>query len=312
MFEDAFNERVGFANDYKVPAAKDKVSNFKGKVVNQIWPHFHHKIIKNKREQELTPNLRMMKNHMRLYQEAVDREKAKAQDAAAHRRNYASIEEHMGVAPSSNTNAPNTSLVLEPVAQGRSTQGAGSLFQTPSVGVAHRGIGGYAPSVAYDGNSSFSSLIQSILQPAALCEQVTTTAAVTPAAAATQPPTKKTKVSRRIKFIRQEFSTEVVSNGDSKTIKDLKHACTDAQTDRVFRFPHATNVDLKAKKAVLKVKIGDEFEQEYDIVKQYTVEEILNLLSQTARETIPITMEIKVVKVQNENDEEVLETYDSE
>ena len=287
------------------------MSNFKGKVVKNIWPHFLETVIKNKRDEELSPMLLTMKNHTRLYSAAVEHEKTKAQSVATHRRNYSAIEQHMGVAPSSNGNGPNTSLLLECVPQGGgrpSTQAAESFDRTPSN---RSGVGGYGTS-AYDGSSNFAgfadSIMRDILKPVQPpIEQVP--AAVTPAAIQ-PPPSKKAKIPHRIKFIRDKFSTEVVCYDSTKKIQDLKHSCTEAKTDMVFRFPRETNAKLKAKTNVLKVLIGDDFEQEYDIAKHYTVQMVLDLLSPTARETIPIKIEIRVVQVKNEDEDG--ETYNSE
>jgi hypothetical protein len=314
-FLDAFDPQTGYARNFKAPEAKEKVSNFKNKVINTIWPHFLNTAIKNKRDEQLSPMLIMMKNHSRLYNAAVEHEKIKAQSAATHSRNYSAIEQHMGVAPSANGNAPNTSLVLESVAQGGGrppTQAAESFARTPS-NRPRSGIGGYATS-AYDGSSSFAGIAGNLLreilqpvQPAGLGEQVPT--AITPAAIQ-PPPSKKAKIPHRIKFIRDKFSTEVVCHDSTKKLQDLKHSCTEAKTDMVFRFPRETNAKLKAKTNVLKVLIGDDFEQEYDIAKHYTVQMVIDLLSPTARETTPIKIEVRVVEVKNEDEDG--ETYNSE
>jgi hypothetical protein len=144
------------------------------------------------------------------------------------------------------------------------------------------------------------------LQPV-LGEQVPT--AITPAAIQ-PPPSKKAKIPHRIKFIQDKFSTEVVCHDSTKKLQDLKHSCTEAKTDMVFRFPRETNAKLKAKTNVLKVLIGDDFEQEYDIAKHYTVQMVIDLLSPTARETTPIKIEVRVVEVKNEDEDG--ETYNSE
>jgi hypothetical protein len=169
-FLDAFDPQTGYARNFKAPEAKEKVSNFKNKVINTIWPHFLNTAIKNKWDEQLSPMLIMMKNHSRLYNAAVEHEKIKAQSAATHSLNYSAIEQHMGVAPSANGNAPNTSLVLESVAQGGGrppTQAAESFARTPS-NRPRSGIGGYATS-AYDRSSSFAgiagNLLREILQP---------------------------------------------------------------------------------------------------------------------------------------------------
>jgi hypothetical protein len=148
----------------------------------------------------------MMKNHSHLYNAAVEHEKIKAQSAATHSQNYSTIKQHMGVAPSANGNAPNTSLVLESVAQGGGrtpTQAAESFARTPS-NRPQSGIGGYATSV-YDRSLSFAGIAGNLLheilqpvQPAVLGEQVPT--AITPAAIQ-PPPSKKAKIPHRIKFI---------------------------------------------------------------------------------------------------------------
>jgi hypothetical protein len=80
--------------------------------------------------------------------------------------------------------------------------------------------------------------------------------------------------------------------------------------EMVFRFPRETNAKLKAKKNVLKVLIGDDFEQEYDIAKHYTVQMVIDLPSPTARETTPIKIEVRVVEVKNEDEDG--EMYNSE
>jgi hypothetical protein len=64
-FLDAFDPQTGYARNFKAPEAKEKVSNFKNKVINTIWPHFLNTAIKNKRDEQLSPMLIMMKNHSR-------------------------------------------------------------------------------------------------------------------------------------------------------------------------------------------------------------------------------------------------------
>lgn len=305
VFDDTFGEGGFAANEYKIPTAAKKVSNFKDKVVNKYWPLLY-TYTKDKGDQELTPTERMGLHHYRLYQQAQSKAIAKSQNKAARQRNYNKIEQSMGLAPSRGGVTPNTSLNLEvtqPKGSGMSSSGAGSgggTAETPSdAATRRRGLGGYlAPG---GGPSSFDHIMATAAK-AFFGDSMFPTesnglavASVTPAA--TEPPAKKAKVSRRFKFIRGEHFTEFIASGDdAKNIQSLKHVCSDKEEDYVFLFDDNDLAALRDKRKILKVNIGGECELQYKEVKSIDLDTLLDMLSPSAQSMNPITFEIKLVE----------------
>jgi hypothetical protein len=233
------------------------------------------------------------------------------------------IEQSYGVAPTSGQATPNTSLILESVNPSNATIQANRqppAIATPAVsGTGARGIGGYTltPGQGFT-MSPFENLlfgmanhILSPLQPSA-ASGGNQHAVVTPA----EPPRKRANFIR-FKFLRNDgndtYSTEISTSSSDQTLKDLKHlVCSSVKTDQVFKFDPSVIADLVSKKKLLSVNIGGEWEQEYDMVKMYTVDELLQGLSPTASHANPITLEFKLVDITSLCGDIEMETYDSD
>lgn len=301
VFRDMFNPINGLARGFKTPESSDRVSNFKGKVVNQIWPQFL-KITKNKSDRDLSLVEKMCKEHIRRYKKEVERAELSKKAKATQQRNFGRIEASLGAAPPRNDAGPNTTLFLEPIPGSTTSQGTtGVPPTTPHQGGASTGLGGYSPTVPGAVPSPFDSmalkLISSIGGMFASAGNDTghepSPSRVTPV-----PPSKKSKVTH-LRFIRQEHSTIMGVLDLQEKIKSIKHRCAMKATDKVFKFPVAEQRELKEELAAgtkcLEVTIGGELTLDYEEIKNVTIMQTLALLSEDTSHCNPITFEFRIV-----------------
>ena len=85
--------------------------------------------------------------------------------------------------------------------------------------------------------------------------------------------------------------------------------------DKAFKFPcaeqEALKEAMKARTKLYQVTIGGEFTEDYEDIKEYSVAQILALLSPDASRANPITLDFEIVN-SNSNEENELTTLDSE
>jgi hypothetical protein len=309
VFRDMFNPALGVARQFKTPESSDRVSNFKGKIVNQIWPQFIESI-KDKPSNELSMVERTCKEHIRRYKKEVQGARLAKKARAAQQRNFERVEASLGAAPPTHGTGPNTSLFLEPVPGSSRPQAQGASFVVPPTTTPHAGastgLGGYPPTPGtVPPQSPFDSLaLQFMSGIGGMFAAVNPGHDETPSRVTPVPPSKKPKITH-VELTRDNHSTIVGVRNLEETLKSLKHRCATKPTDMVFKFPRAEQEQLKEELAAgtkcWQVTVAGEITLDWDELKNVSIMDTLELLSERASHCNPIPFQFRIVEANAAN-----------
>lgn len=116
LFHAAYHDDTGFARDFRCPTTKDRVSNFKNKIVDRIWPEIKKEIDKKKAARKpISQQEALSEMHMTVYgrmkKQAEQTNASKTVGAKRLQAQMQNVEDGYGLAPTSS--GSNDSLLLQ-------------------------------------------------------------------------------------------------------------------------------------------------------------------------------------------------------